>query len=243
VKSVLDEVRAKGLLRVAVAYSAPPEEGHPPEFYLDSESGEPSGVVPELGKVMAADLGVAPEFVDIPWPDHLEALLSGKVDMLMSYTNTPARALQVEFAGPLLPSQAVVMVSQDSLIRRKEELNRPGQRLGIWHGSSIRRVAEEDFPMATLGEYADPTGEVEAGRIDGCVVDAVTKIFLRQHPGLRLLRQDDDTLLVLAQEWGHPAVRLGDPRFLNWLNNWLDYHQEGAIRYWCHAWWQSWMAE
>jgi ABC-type amino acid transport substrate-binding protein len=243
VKSVLDEIREKGILRVAVAYSAPPEEGHPPEFYLDPESGEPSGVVPELGKVMAADLGVTPEFVDIPWPEHLHALLSGKVDMLMSYTNTPARALQVEFAGPLLPSQAVVMVSQDSLIRRKEELNQPGKRLGIWHGSSIRRVAEEHFPLAILGEYADPTGEVEAGRIDGCVVDAVTKIFLRQHPGLRLLRHEDDALLVLAQEWGHPAVRLGDPRFLNWLNNWLDYHQEGVIRYWCHIWWQAWMAE
>ena len=242
-KSTLDEVQEKAVLRIAVAYSPPPEEGYPPEFYLDPLSGEATGVVPELGKVMAADLGVDPMFVDIPWPAHLHALLAGKVDLLMSYTNTPARALQVDFAGPLLPSQVVMLVVQDSNVRGMEELNQRGRRLGIWQGSSIRRIAQENFPLATIDEYTNPTAEVEAGGIDGCVVDAVTKIFLHRHPQLRLLRDSHDIPVVLAQEWGHPAVRTGDQRFLNWLNNWLDYHQEGAIRYWCHTWWQSWMAE
>lgn len=242
-ESTLDQVRAKNLLRVAVAYTPPPEEGYHPEFYLDPASGQPTGVVPELGKVMAADLGVMPEFVDVPWPDHLRALVSGRVDLLLSYTNTPARALEVEFAGPLLPSETVVMVLQNSPVQQQEALNQPGQRLAVWHGSSIAKVAAAVFPAATLVESADPPGEVAAGRVDACIVDAVTKIFMRQRPHLRLLRDPDDKLLVLAQEWGHPAVKLGDQRFLNWLNNWLDYHREGAIRYWCHTWWQSWMAE
>jgi len=242
-KSALDEVRERKNLRIAVAFSPPPEEGHPPEFYIDPKNGEPSGVVCELGKVMAKDLGVKPEFVDIPWPDQLQALLAYKVDLLMSYTNTPARALEVEFAGPLLPSQVVVLVSKHSSVLQIEALNQPGKRIGIWHGSSIARVAEEHFASATIGEYVDPSDEVAAGRVDGCVVDAITKIFMDQHPDLRLLRDDDGKLIVLAQELGHPAVRLGDQRFLNWLNNWLDYHKEGAIRYWCHTWWQSWMAE
>lgn len=243
VKSALDEVRERGVLRVAVAFSPPPETGHPPEFYLDPVSGEPSGVVPELGKVMAADLGVKPEFVDVPWPEHLQALLAHHVDLLLSYTNTPVRALEVEFAGPLLPSQAVVMVARDSSVQRQETLNQPGRRIAVWHGSSIAQVAAKSFPVAILVESADPTGEVSAGRVDGCVADAVTRIFLDKHPDVRLLRDDQGKLLVLAQEWGHPAVRLGDQRFLNWINNWLDYHRDGAIRYWCHTWWQSWMAE
>lgn len=242
-QSVLDEVRARGILRIAVAFSAPPETGHPPEFYLDPARGEPSGVVPELGKVMAADLGVKSEFVDIPWPEHMQALLTHKVDLLLSYTNTPVRALEVEFAGPLLPSQAVVMVSQNSPVQEQEALNQPGRRIAVWHGSSIARVAAASFPAATPVESADPAGEVAAGRVDGAVVDAVTKIFLDKHPEVRLLRDSDSKLLVLAQEWGHPAVRIGDQRFLNWINNWLDYHCDGAIRYWCHTWWQSWMAE
>jgi polar amino acid transport system substrate-binding protein len=243
VKSALDEVRERGVLRVAVAYSPPPETGHPPEFYLDPTSGEPAGVLPELGKVMAADLGVKLELVDIPWPEHMQALLAHRVDLLLSYTNTPARALEVEFAGPLLPSQAVVMIASNNPAQQQEMLNQPGRCIAVWHGSSIARVAAASFPVATLVESADPAGEVAAGRVDGAVVDAVTKIFLDKHPELRLLRDDHGKLLVLAQEWGHPAVRLGDQRFLNWINNWLDYHHDGAIRYWCHTWWQSWMAE
>jgi ABC-type amino acid transport substrate-binding protein len=240
---VLDQIRAKGVLRIAVSFSPPPEIGHSLEFYRDPYSGEATGVVPELGKVMAADLGVTADFVDLPWPEHMAALLAGQVDLLLSYTNTPARALEIEFAGPLLPSQAVVMLSVDSPSQTVAQLNQAERRLAIWHGSSIARVAAATFPLATLVESAHPTAEVEAGPVDGCVVDAVTKIFMQQHPRLKLLRDSDGKLVVLAQEWGHPAIRPGDPKFLNWLNNWLDYHQEGAIRYWCHTWWQSWMVE
>lgn len=241
--SVLDQIREKGVVRIAVSFSAPPETGHSPEFYRDSISGEPTGVIPELGQVMAADLGVKAEFVDLPWPEHMRALLANRVDLLLSYTNTPARALVVEFAGPLLPSQAVVMLPQDSSVEKLEALNQPGRRLAIWHGSSIARVVAATFPLATLVESPHPPAEVEAGQVDACIVDAVTKIFMQQHPSLKLLRDSAGKLVILAQEWGHPAIRPGDQKFLNWLNNWLDYHQDGPIRYWCHTWWQSWMVE
>lgn len=243
-KSLLQEIRERKVLRIAVAFSPPPEEGHPPEFYIDQKSGKPSGVVCELGKVIARDLGAKPEWVDIPWPEHMQALLSGKVDLLLSYTNTPQRAFQIEFADRLLPSQVVIMVTRDSAIQEKEEVNQPGKRIGIWHGSSIARVAETHFPLATIGEYADPPGELEGERIDACVVDAVTRVFMEKHPGLRLLRDKNGELIVLAREYGHPAIRPGDQRFLNWINNWLQYHKaQGTIGYWCHTWWQSWMAE
>ncbi|MFN8453085.1 MAG: transporter substrate-binding domain-containing protein [Anaerolineae bacterium] len=199
--------------------------------------------VPGVGQIYA-DLGVKAEFVDIPWPEHMRALLAGQVDLLLSYTNTPARALEVELAklaAAAFPGGGHSVC--DSSVEGVEDLNQPGRRLAIWHGSSIARVVAAAFPLATLVESAHPATEVEVGRVDGSVVDAVTKIFMQQHPGLKLLRDNDGKLVVLAQEWGHPAIRPGDPRFLNWLNNWLDYHRDGVIRYWCHTWWQSWMVE
>jgi ABC-type amino acid transport substrate-binding protein len=243
-KSVLDVVRERGTLRIAVSFSPPPQEGHPPEFYVDPESGEPSGVVCELGKVMADDLGVAPQWVDLAWPEHMAALLAGQVDLLLSYTNTPERALDVEFATRLLPSQVVIVVSRESSLQEKQALNEPGANIGVWHASSIASVAKKHFPLATVRESADPPGELEAGRVDACVLDAVTKVFMEKHPDLRLLRDDRGELVVLAQEYGHPAVRPGDQKFLNWVNNWLDYHKaQGTIGYWCDTWWQSWMVE
>ena len=243
-KSRLTIVREKGVLKIAVAFSPPPEEGHSPEFYLDKKSGKPTGVVCELGKVMAKDLGVRPKFVDIPWPGHLQALLSDKVDLLMSYTNTPIRAIELEFAGPLLPSKAVIIVSKDNQIKQKDELNEQNKRIGIWHGSSIIDAVHAHFPLSTISEHANPTSEVKAGKLDGCVVDAVTKIFMGKNPELCLLRDKNDKIEVLAQEWGHPAVKSGDQIFLNWINNWLNYHNnQGTINYWCNNWWQSWMAD
>ena len=128
--SRLYKIRERGVLQIAVAFSPPPEEGHSPEFYLDKINGDPTGVVCELGKVMAKDLGVTPKFLDIPWPKHMQALLSDKVDLLMSYTNTPKRALEVEFAGPLLPSKAVLIVSKEIQIKQKEDLNKENKRIG-----------------------------------------------------------------------------------------------------------------
>lgn len=242
-KSILDEIQSRGIVRIAVSFSSPPEEGHSPEFYVDQKTGEPSGVVCELGKVLAQDLGVQPEWVDLPWPEHLKALLSEKVDLLLSYTNTPQRALAVEFVGRLLPSQVVLMLPTDSVVEEMAALNQAGIRIGVWHGSSVARVATRHFPLATLSEHADPPAALGARQVDACVVDAVTKIFMEKHPGLKLLRDDQGAVVILAQEYGHPAIRPGDPRFLNWLRNWLDYHRgEGTIDYWVETWWQSWMA-
>lgn len=43
------------------------------------------------------------------------------------------------------------------------------------------------------------------GDVDAWVTDAVTRIFMKQNPGLVLLREGDGRRLVLAREYGHPA--------------------------------------
>jgi polar amino acid transport system substrate-binding protein len=243
-RSALDRILETGRLRIAVSFSASPEAGEPPEFYLDPASGEPSGVVCELGKRMAQDLGVGVEFVDLPWPDHLSGLLEERVDLLLSYTNTPERALAVEFAGRLLPSRVVVMVRGESAVERWEELDREESTLGVARGSSILAVARRLFPRAEIHELDHPASGLLSGKIDAAVVDAVTRRFLERNPGLRLLRDALGRAVVLAEEWGHPAIRPNDPRFLNWLKNWLLYHQaQGTLAAWCGKYWLSFMAD
>src|SRR4030067_1554130 len=96
--SLLYEIRRRGILRVAVDFVPPPRYGYPPEFYIDEDTGKPSGFGCELGRLMAQDLGVEVEFVNIPWPEQIPALLAGKVDVLPKHVNTPRRALEIEFA-------------------------------------------------------------------------------------------------------------------------------------------------
>lgn len=50
--------------------------------------------------------------------------------------------------------------------------------------------------------------------------------------------------MIFSREYAQFAVKPGDQRFLNWLNNWYQYHEgQGTISYWCEDYWESFMAD
>jgi len=245
-KLLLDEIRERGVLRIPVEFNPPPEvDGFPPEFYIDPETGEPSGLAPIISRLMAKDLGVELECVDMPWPEHIPALFSGKVDLLPKHVNTPERALTVEFAnGRLMAYRVTALIPADSSVTDKEELNQEGKVISVWHGSSIREIIRREFPRATMKEFKKPSLEVEEGRADACLTDSVTKIFVEKHPGLKFLRDEEGKLVIFSWEYAQIGIKPGDQRFLNWINNWYHYHEaQGTIGYWCDTWWESFMAD
>jgi ABC-type amino acid transport substrate-binding protein len=244
-RSTLDEILERGRFRIPVQFSDPPSSGFPPEFYVDPDSGKPWGIAPIVGGLMADDLGVELECVDLPWPKHIPALLAGEVDMCPKHVNTPQRALDVEFAsGRLTQYRVSLLIRTDNTARAKEDFNREGVRIASWHGSSTTQVAEKHFPHASVYESPEPRVEVEEGRADAVCTDSVTKIFLDRHPKLQLLRDEQGQLIVLSREYVHPSIRPGDARFLNWIDNWLEYqHAQGTLGYWCDDWWESFMAD
>lgn len=245
-KSLLDEIRQRGVLRIPVEFTEPPEEnGFPPEFYIDPATGQAAGIAPILGGLMANDLGVKLECVDLPWPEHIPALLAGKVDVLPKHNNTPERALFLEFANArFIIFRVTAILPVDSSITSKEALNQPGKVIVVWHGSSIREIIKREFPLARMKEFKEPQLEVAAGRADAWITDAVTKIFMEKHPTLKFLRDKEGKLIIFSREYAQPAIRPGDQRFLNWLNNWYQFHEaQGTIKYWCDTWWESFMAD
>lgn len=244
-QSVLDRVLASGRLRIPVQFTEPPSSGFPPEFYIDPDSGEPHGIAPIIGGLMARDLGVQLECVDLPWPEHIPALLAGGVDICPKHTNTPQRALQVEFAaGRLTQYRVSLLIRSENESVDKEAFNQPDVVIASWHGSSTTQVAEQHFPKAKVIESPVPRDLLDAGEVNAVCTDSVTKVFLEQHPGIKLLKDERGDLIVLSREYVHPSVRPGDPRFLNWVNNFLEYQAaQGTIDYWCNTWWESFMAD
>jgi polar amino acid transport system substrate-binding protein len=244
-KSLLDEIRERGVLRIPVEFSPPPAEGFPPEFYIDPKTGEPWGIAPIMAKLMAEDLGVKLKCIDMPWPEHVPALLSGKVDLLPKHVNTPKRALYVEFAtGRFMLYRVTALIRAKSSVADKEALNQAGKIISVWHGSSIREIIKKEFPLATVKEFKYPWIEVEEGRADACLTDSVTTIFLQKHPGLKFVRDREGKLMIFSREHAQPGIKPGDQRFLNWINNWYQYHEaQGTIAHWCHIWWESFMAD
>lgn len=240
--SLLEEVRSRRKLRIAVEFGDPPGSGSPPEMYIDPITKKPAGIAPILGQLMADDLGVELECVDMLWPEQVPALVEGRVDVLTKHTNIPSRALLVEFANrPLVAFRIAVLVPSGNRLT-KADLNSADKTISVWHGSSTRVNAEREFPSATIREFPDPQAEVSAGRADACVTDAITHVFLEKHPELELLSAKGQAV-VLATEYSHIAIRPGDQRFLNWINSWLAYQDGlGTLSYWCDVWWESFMA-
>lgn len=241
---MIDAVRERGVLRIPVLWWDPPNEGPPPEWYRDPGTGEPRGVVPELARIMADDLGVDLDLIETPWELMADAVLSGDVDLLMSYTNLPQRALKLDFAGPLLPDDVMALVRSSDTASTISELDREGVTVGVPTASSVIEIARRHFGRAALIEVDDPVAALETGVVDVAVDAAITKPLLERHPMITTIKAADGRSLVLGQEFGHPALRQGDPRSLNWVRNWLEYHRaQGTIGYWCGTYWKSWMAD
>ena len=146
--------------------------------------------------------------------------------------------------GRLMQIRITCQVPADSARDGIDSLRREGLRIGVWHGSSNRDVAERFFPAAHVVDASDPTALLLDGRVDAIVGDAVTRRYLELNPELALLREPDGGLVILERGYNKVSIRPGDPRFLNWLNSWYDYRDAlGDIEDLCETWWESFMAD
>tara|TARA_B100000959_G_C14430463_1_gene398357 strand:+ start:109 stop:504 length:396 start_codon:yes stop_codon:yes gene_type:complete len=100
-KSLLDEIQERGKIKIGSTLK------YPPQMYVDSD-GEPAGYDVELMKMLAKDMKVELEVVDMDFPGLIPALLAEKVDMLsVGLVNTPERALALEFTDGYVPYRQV----------------------------------------------------------------------------------------------------------------------------------------
>ena len=246
-RDTLDEIGHRGILRVPVHWLPAPEvSGEPPDYYLDPKTGKPAGIVPILSELIAKDLHVRTEYLDLPWNEHIPALLRGDVDITLKHCNTPDRARLVDFGGRLMSFNTVVVVAKDSPFQRPEDLNRDGIVIATTPASACRLAMERHCPKATIAEwpYAEARGALSNGRVQAFIADIVTKVSMTLYPDQRVLRDEHGKVIMIAREYGHAAVYPGDARFLNWINNWISYWRaQGVLDYWCETWWLPWYVE
>ena len=131
--SLLDEIRRRGRIRIAVSW------GNTAEQYLDPDTGAPAGVVGIIGRLLSSDLGVEPEFVPLSWGEQIPSLVDGKVDICLKHTNRPDRAFLVDFStGRLEKYEGKIVIHTDSGVANEADLNRSDQILAATKGSHRR---------------------------------------------------------------------------------------------------------
>lgn len=215
---VLDEILRRGVLRVAARWDLTFEQ------FINPDTGDPDGVVGRVGRLMADELGVRVEFVVLEWDDQLDALVDGRVHLLMKHTNLPGRALSVMFSdGVLLEYEGVVLVRRESAGRGMAWL-RGRRRLAAVAGALQENIIRQRFPKARYVPVPDNdegAARVIDGSADGLLVDA----GLLVPEACEYLTEPNGDLVVLSRDASHPAVANNQFRFLRWVDNFMDYHK------------------
>jgi polar amino acid transport system substrate-binding protein len=157
----------------------------------DGKTGETRGVAWDLGQALAARLGVPFEPVVFARPAEIVAgLKDGKADL--TFTNaSPARAKVLDFTPPILAIEQGYLVPAASSLRRADEVDRPGVRVGMTAGSTTEGILSREGKSMTRVRAASLKEAAEllaSGKIDAFATNkAILSELSDRIPGSRIL--------------------------------------------------------
>jgi ABC-type amino acid transport substrate-binding protein len=220
--SLLKTIQSRGTLNVTTSLL------YPPEFYKDS-SGNPAGYDIDVLNLVAKDLNVKLNIIDVPDnAANIANVQSGKADMVSAgLVNTPKRALVMNFTKGYVPYTQILMVTTNGGINSVADLNKAGKKITALQASTAFFRAQLLFPKATVTPLAQDEAllDVATGKADACLVeDYLAKPFIAQHSNVKLMNNG----IGVATEFGCWGVLAGDYLWWRWLDNWISYNIDNA---------------
>ena len=208
-----------------------------PGFGLQNLEGEPEGFDVEVGKILAGQLGIAPE--DIEWKEtpsdiREQVIEDGEVDFVVAtYTINDERKQRITFAGPYYTAGQMLMTKTgNDSVAGPEDLNDPSIKVCSVTGST---------PAVQIEEYlASPEQLVLFDVYDKCAealkndqVDVVTtdNVILAGF----VSESDGEFQLVGEQFTEEPygiGIEKGDVEFCEWINETLQDQEDAYLAAW-----------
>jgi polar amino acid transport system substrate-binding protein len=220
--SLLDEIQKRGLIKVGMYLQYPPME------YRDPVTKEPKGLEVDIANLLAKDLGVKLEIVDMEWKAIIPGLLAKKYDVIIAgMSRTPKRNLAVAMTSNNLEEYATMALARiDDPRTTIADFNKKGVVVTCLQGSATEATSKRLFPKAEIKplQMNPAVLEVQSRRADLVVVSNLFSYkYIRQNPGnVKVLFEDQP----LANQPSAIGLRKGDQIFLNWLDNWIRYQRD-----------------
>ena len=164
---------------------------YPPLAY--KFNGQLVGLEVEFAKQLGKELGKQITFVESPWSELIPALLSGKIDIIMSGMSvTEERLKLVGFAEPYMQigQMALVRTRDQATFANLEDFFATTSRVGFVSNTTGEQVAKTIFTRAKLVPQPTVEGGIAAlrrGTIDVFIHDAPTIWRIGGNPGEREL--------------------------------------------------------
>jgi ABC-type amino acid transport substrate-binding protein len=205
----LAEIQRRGTLRVGLDASFPP-------FEAVNGDGQIVGLDVDIGRAIAADLGVEAEFVNIGFDGLYDALLARRVDIIISgLPYDPRRTQDVAYAHNYFNAgQMLVTRADEATINVVEDLAR--HTVAIEWGSQAdmegRRLEQkvEGLTLIRQASAAEALETLFSGQADAAIVDAVSGISTFPR-GLKIVT-------YLTNDWYTAAVHIESQALLEAVN-------------------------
>ncbi|QOL48324.1 transporter substrate-binding domain-containing protein [Massilia litorea] len=203
---LLDTVKARGSLRIAM------EGTYPPFNFKDGKTGQLAGYDVDVAKAVAARLGLKPEFVTTEWSAILAGLASGKYDVIVSQVGITARREQAfDFSQPYTWSSPQLIVRRNESIAYQSLADLKGKTLGVGQGSVFEQQARSVPGILVKSYPAAPENlqDLAFGRIDAALNDSLMVAYLLKNSQLPIKA---GARVGAVERMGIP-FRKGNPKF------------------------------
>lgn len=164
-----------------------------PLFGLKGLDGKPGGFDVEIGKIIAAELGIPEsgiEFVETKTAVREEYIEQGKADIVVAtYTINDARKLRVSFAGPYYTAGQDIMVrSDDTSITSADSFKDGTKKVCSVTGSTSAKkiedyVKDKAAQVVLFGGYAQCVEALKTKQVDAVTTDNVILLgYIKEAP-------------------------------------------------------------
>jgi glutamate transport system substrate-binding protein len=217
--TTMGRLQQKGEITIGVKFDVPP-------FGIKNpRTGAVEGFDVDLGKAVAAQLGVRPRFIEAISDNRIPFLKDGTADLILStMTITKERDQEIDFSDPYYIAHGRILVPQNSDIQGLDDL--AGNRVCTALGSTYADTLRERAPRATrrlVDTYSECLELIQNRAVDAVSTDDVILTGM--------IIQDRNLKLVGSELTTEPygvGIKQGDTRFQSFVNQVLSsYKSDG----------------
>jgi glutamate transport system substrate-binding protein len=229
--TTMAEISERGTLTVGTKFDQP-------GFGLLGLEDTPEGFDVEVAKIIAAEMGIAPE--DIKWEEtpsavREEVIERGEVDYVVAtYTINDERKQRISFAGPYYEAtQQLMVMSDNDTIQGPEDLaDNPDAKVCSVTGSTpseqIREYLANESQLVLFDVYDKCADALRTGQVDVVTTDNVIL--------LGFVSESDGEFQIVGEGFTEEpygiGIEKGDTEFCEFINQTLQDNEDAYNDAW-----------
>lgn len=210
----LEQIRSTGKIRIAII------NGLPSFSHADANQVW-SGSDVDTARLLAKDLKVKPEFVQVANAERISALQTGRADIIVSALSiTPEREQLIAFSLPYSAISLVIGAHPQTHISGYRDLG--GKRIGVGRNTSDGAMLKQNVHNAQIIEYEDENALLNGYLARQFEVISCQRASIAQLNRQLPARQQIEEKFVQREFQVAIGMRKKDAALRSWINQWVS---------------------